>query len=100
LGITYKDERPAPPEALGRAYAERLLPRGLELIVEPGRVIVGNAGVLDSDFPAPNGSEAQHTADFHEVRADFMAGTMQALDALNGHAVTTDPGDPGPHCIQ
>ncbi len=46
LGITYKDERPAPPEALGRAYAERLRPRGLELIVEPGRVIVGNAGVL------------------------------------------------------
>ena len=46
LGITYKDERPAPPAELGRAYAERLLPRGLELIVEPGRVIVGNAGVL------------------------------------------------------
>ena len=46
LGITYKDERPAPPEALGQAYADRLRPRGLALIVEPGRVIVGNAGVL------------------------------------------------------
>lgn len=46
LGITYKDEEPAPPAAVGRAYAERLGPRGLELVVEPGRLIVGNAGVL------------------------------------------------------
>ena len=46
LGIPYRDEAPAPPEALGRAFAERLSPRGLELIVEPGRLIVGNAGVL------------------------------------------------------
>ncbi len=46
LGIPYRDEAPAPPDALGRAYAERLSPRGLELIVEPGRLIVGNAGVL------------------------------------------------------
>ncbi len=46
LGITYKDEDPAPPAAVGRAYAERLGPRGLELVVEPGRLIVGNAGLL------------------------------------------------------
>ncbi len=46
LGITYKDERPAPPRAIGEAYAARLAPRGLRLLVEPGRVIAGNAGVL------------------------------------------------------
>lgn len=46
LGITYRDERPAPPRELGRAYAERLAPRGIKLVVEPGRVIAGNAGVL------------------------------------------------------
>ncbi len=46
LGITYKNE--APP--LPRDLAKRLLPmikgRGLTLIVEPGRSIVGNAGIL------------------------------------------------------
>ncbi len=46
LGITYKDERPAPPKAIGEAYAARLAPRGLKLLVEPGRVIAGNAGVM------------------------------------------------------
>lgn len=46
LGITYRDERPAPPRELGQAYAERLAPRGIKLVVEPGRVIAGNAGLL------------------------------------------------------
>ncbi len=49
LGIKYKDEDPPHPEA----YAEALI-RGLEgldvtLILEPGRVIVGNAGILVSE---------------------------------------------------
>ena len=39
LGITYKDERPAPPREVGEAYAARLAPRGLRLLVEPGRLI-------------------------------------------------------------
>ena len=46
LGITYKDEKPAPPRELGQAYAARLAPRGIKLVVEPGRVIAGNAGLL------------------------------------------------------
>ncbi len=46
LGIRYRDEEPPHPEE----YAEALI-RGLEgldvtLILEPGRVIVGNAGIL------------------------------------------------------
>lgn len=46
LGIRYRDEAPATPRSLGEAYASRLGPRGLRLVVEPGRVISGNAGVL------------------------------------------------------
>ncbi len=46
LGITYNDEKPALPRELGEAYATRLGERGLKLVVEPGRVIAGNAGVL------------------------------------------------------
>ena len=46
LGIRYKDETPMTPRALGQAYAQRLVPRGLKLVVEPGRVISGNAGLL------------------------------------------------------
>lgn len=46
LGIRYKDETPMTPRTLGDAYAARLVPRGISLVVEPGRVIAGNAGVL------------------------------------------------------
>lgn len=49
LGITYTDEAPPSPETLVRALAELMRARGhghRKLIVEPGRSLVGNAGVL------------------------------------------------------
>ncbi len=46
LGIRYKDEEPPHPEEYAAAIIDGL--KGLEvtLILEPGRVIVGNAGIL------------------------------------------------------
>lgn len=46
LGIQYKDEQPPQPDALARALLEGLGERKLEIMLEPGRAIVGNAGVL------------------------------------------------------
>ena len=49
LGITYKSETPPHPRALARALTPLLKPwlaSGGTLIFEPGRVIVGNAGLL------------------------------------------------------
>ena len=46
LGIRYRDESPPEPGELASAVAERLAGRGLRLVLEPGRSIVGNAGVL------------------------------------------------------
>ena len=46
LGIRYRDESPPPPAELAGAVAGRLAGRGLVLVLEPGRSIVGNAGVL------------------------------------------------------
>ena len=46
LGITYNDEIPPLPEDLGQLMREGLNKRGLTLILEPGRSIVGNAGIL------------------------------------------------------
>ena len=46
LGIQYKDEDPPPPSELARAVAPLLDGRDLTLILEPGRVIAGNAGIL------------------------------------------------------
>ncbi len=46
LGITYKDELPPHPEEYARALEAELKGTGLTLVLEPGRVIVGNAGAF------------------------------------------------------
>jgi len=46
LGITYRDELPPSPGEYARAIARILKPTGLTLILEPGRVLVGNSGIL------------------------------------------------------
>ena len=46
LGIIYKDEHPQTPEQFARAVLPLLAPLRVRLILEPGRFIVGNAGIL------------------------------------------------------
>ncbi len=46
LGIRYTDETPPQPDEYAKALAERLGDRPYELLMEPGRAIAGNAGVL------------------------------------------------------
>ena len=46
LGIRYRDESPPQPEELANAVVDRLAGHNLVLVLEPGRSIVGNAGVL------------------------------------------------------
>lgn len=46
LGITYSDEVPPQPAEYARAIKKSLGRTKLKLILEPGRVIVGNAGAL------------------------------------------------------
>jgi len=46
LGITYDKETPPHPTEYARAVREALGSEDLTLILEPGRVIVGNAGIL------------------------------------------------------
>jgi diaminopimelate decarboxylase len=46
LGIPYDRETPPHPSELGRAVVGRMKGRPESIILEPGRVIVGNAGVL------------------------------------------------------
>lgn len=46
LGITYDVERPPSPSRYGKAIIREVRNLGLTLIFEPGRVMVGNAGIL------------------------------------------------------
>ena len=46
LGITYNEESPPLPKDLGQAIINTLAGRKLTVILEPGRAISGNAGIL------------------------------------------------------
>jgi diaminopimelate decarboxylase len=46
LGITYNDEQPPEPREYAAAVCEGLQGLDTTLLLEPGRVIVGNAGIL------------------------------------------------------
>jgi diaminopimelate decarboxylase len=46
LGIRYTDEKPVVPAAFARALGGIIRPLGCHLLIEPGRALVGPAGVL------------------------------------------------------
>ncbi|MDD4915473.1 MAG: diaminopimelate decarboxylase [Methylococcales bacterium] len=46
LGIRYRDERPPLPAEYVAEIFQRLAGRDFEILLEPGRAIVGNAGIL------------------------------------------------------
>ncbi len=46
LGVSYDDEESPDVQRFARALVPRIQPTGLTLLMEPGRYIVGNAGVL------------------------------------------------------
>ncbi len=46
LGICYQDEQPPEPAQYISALLEKLAGRSEEIVLEPGRAIVGNAGIL------------------------------------------------------
>jgi diaminopimelate decarboxylase len=48
LGVRYQDEKPPHPQEYARALTEEMAGLECTLILEPGRVIVSNAGVLIS----------------------------------------------------
>ncbi len=46
LGIDYRDDDPPTPQQYGESILQRLDRLDLEVVLEPGRAMVGNAGVL------------------------------------------------------
>ncbi len=46
LGVTYKDEKPPLPNELAEAVQAKMAHRDYEIILEPGRAIMANAGIL------------------------------------------------------
>ena len=98
LGIRYRDESPPEPAELASAIAKRLEGRGLRLVLEPGRSIVGNAGVLLTrvEYLKCNGEKR-----FAVVDAAMNDLIRPALYEAWHHVVPVTPreGDPKPYEI-
>jgi diaminopimelate decarboxylase len=60
LGITYAEEEPPHPSEFGRALSQALQDLKLTLILEPGRVIAGNAGILVTRVLFAKDTERKH----------------------------------------
>ena len=62
LGVNYSDENPPHPEQYAAALKAKLAGRDLQLIFEPGRAIVANAGVLLTQVEYLKEGEDRHFA--------------------------------------
>ena len=60
LGITYGEEDPPHPQKFGQALSQALQDMDVTLILEPGRVIAGNAGIMVSRVLASKPTENKH----------------------------------------
>ncbi len=72
LGIHYKDERPPEPAELAAALGDRLQQRNLEVMIEPGRSIAGNAGILLTEVLYLKHSEHKNFAIVDAAMNDLM----------------------------
>lgn len=72
LGVCYDDETPPEPEAYAKALIERLGDRDLELIFEPGRAIMANAGILVTEVEYLKLTEEKNFAIVNAAMNDLL----------------------------
>jgi diaminopimelate decarboxylase len=83
LGINYNDETPPQPQEYARAIIEGLEGLDITLILEPGRVIVGNAGILVTEVQYVKENDAKRfvivDAGMNDLIRPALYGSYQAI---------------------
>jgi diaminopimelate decarboxylase len=72
LGITYQEEKPPSPSEYATAILEELKDRNLKIIIEPGRAIAGNAGVLLTEVQYLKTGESKNFAIVDAAMNDLL----------------------------
>lgn len=72
LGIQYRDETPPLPMEYAKALSEKLEGRDLEILIEPGRAIAGNAGILVTQVQFLKSNAGKHFAIVDAAMNDLM----------------------------
>ena len=92
LGVRYIDEEPPEPRDYAQALASRLDGLPYEILIEPGRAIVGNAGVLLTRIEYLKASPHKHFAIVDAAMNDLMRPALyqanQAIVPVNRAAGT------------
>ena len=85
-GIRYRDEDPLDIEAWARCVIEALGTRELEVVVEPGRAIVGQAGVMLTRVEYLKSNEERHFAVVDAAMNDLIRpalyGAWQSIEPV------------------
>ena len=83
LGITYADETPPSLQEYADAITSQLKDTGLQLILEPGRVLVGNAGILVTEVLYRKSGEVKNFVIVDAGMNDLLRPTLyQAFHAI------------------
>ena len=106
LSVPYQDEDAADVDAFAEAIVSAVVPTGLELIVEPGRFLVGNAGVLltrvlyrkrsggkeyvITDAGMNDLLRPSHYQAYHEIEAVAQRGPRHIVDVVGPVCETGD----------
>ncbi len=72
LGIQYRDETPPLPSEYAKALSEKLAGRDLQILIEPGRAIAGNAGILITQVEFLKNNDEKHFAIVDAAMNDLM----------------------------
>jgi diaminopimelate decarboxylase len=90
LGIRYTDEVPPEPAAYATALKQRLGERRYEILIEPGRAIAGNAGVLLTQVeylkPTPHRDFAIIDAAMNDLLRPALYQAVQEILPVERHA--------------
>jgi diaminopimelate decarboxylase len=78
LGIRYRDEQPPQPAEHAAALVQRLQGRDLEILIEPGRAISGNAGILLTEVLFLKHHEHKNFAVVDAAMNDLMRPSLYA----------------------
>lgn len=83
LGITYDQETPPHPREYGAALVKELQGLDCTLILEPGRVLVGNAGILVTRVHYTKDTESRHfiivDAGMNDLARPSLYGSYHAI---------------------
>ncbi|MBM4138572.1 MAG: diaminopimelate decarboxylase [Nitrospira sp.] len=105
LGITYSEEKPPLPQDLADAILPLIKDLGLTLLMEPGRVIVGNAGILVTKVLYEKAGETKHFVIVNAAMNDLIRPSLygayheiRPLDEEAAHRAKRQMDIVGPVC--